>query len=207
VVDLQEIKSHLRKTVLARRDAMDAGSRAASSRAIVRKIVGLTAYGEARTVMAYAGFGSELQTDAFLRHTLNEGKRLLLPRVNRQKKRLDVYEVRDPARDLEAGTWGIREPRLDLCDLADPRAAGFVLVPGVAFDVRGGRLGYGAGFYDRLLSGGVSPQACLVAGAFETQRVEEVPMDEHDVPVDLVVTEKGSYPSGPTRRRTRRRSP
>ena len=207
MVDLQEIKAHLRKTVLARRDAMDAGSRAASSRAIVQKIVGLAAYREARTVMAYAGFGSELQTDAFLRHTLNEGKRLLLPRVNRQKKRLDVYEVRDPARDLEAGTWGIREPRPDHCDPADLRAAGFVLVPGVAFDRQGGRLGHGAGFYDRLLSGSVSPQACLVAGAFETQTVEEVPMDEHDVPVDLVVTEKGSYPPGPTRRRTRRRSP
>jgi 5-formyltetrahydrofolate cyclo-ligase len=204
---LQEVKAHLRKSVLDRRDAMDAGVRAASSRAIVQKIVGLAAYREARTVMAYAGFGSELQTDAFLRHTLNEGKRLLLPRVNRQKKLLDVYEVRDPARDLEAGTWGIREPRPDRCDPADPRAAGFVLVPGVAFDARGGRLGYGAGFYDRLLSGGVSPQACLVAGAFETQTVEEVPMDENDVPVDVVVTEKGTYPTEPTRRRTRLRYP
>lgn len=207
MVDLQEVKAHLRKTVLGRRDAMNAGVRAASSRAIVQNIVGLAAYREARTVMAYAGFGSELQTDAFLHHTLNEGKRLLLPRVNRQKKLLDVYEARDPVRDLEAGTWGIREPRLDRCDPADPRAVGFVLVPGVAFDARGGRLGYGAGFYDRLLSGGVSPQAWLVAGAFETQTVEEVPMDEHDVPVDMVVTEKGIYPTEPTRRRTRRRSP
>jgi 5,10-methenyltetrahydrofolate synthetase len=208
VVELQEIKAHLRKTVLGRRDAMDAGTRAASSRAIVQKVVGLAAYREARAIMAYAGFGSELQTDAFLRHTLNEGKSLLLPRVNRQKKLLDVYEVRDQAQDLEAGTWGIREPRPDRCDPADPRVADFVLVPGLAFDAHGGRLGYGAGFYDRLLSGSVSPQACLVAGAFETQMVEEVPMDEHDVPVDVVVTEKGSHhPPGPTRRRTRRRSP
>ena len=206
MVDLQEVKAHLRKTVLGRRDAMASGGRAASSRAILQKIVGLASYREARTVLAYAGFGSELQTDAFLHHTLNEGKRLLLPRVNRQKKLLDVYEVRDPARDLEAGTWGIREPRPDRCDPADPRAAEFVLVPGVAFDRRGGRLGHGAGFYDRLLSGCVSPQAWLVAVAFETQTVEEVPMDEHDVPVDMVVTEKGTYPTEPTRRRTRRRS-
>jgi 5-formyltetrahydrofolate cyclo-ligase len=202
-VDLQEVKAHLRKTVLGRRDAMDAGTRAASSRAIVQGIIGLAAYKEARTILAYAAFGSELQTDAFLRHTLNEGKALLLPRVNRQKRLLEVYEVRDLTQDLEAGTWGIREPRPDRCVPAAPRVVDFVLVPGLAFDAHGGRLGHGAGYYDRLLSGGVSPHAWLVAGAFEAQMVEAVPMNEHDVPVDMVVTEKGRYPPGPPRRRTR----
>jgi 5-formyltetrahydrofolate cyclo-ligase len=105
-------------------------------------------------------------------HTLNEGTTLLLPGVNLRERTLEVYEVEDPVRDLEAGTWGIREPRLDLCDPADPRAAGFVLLPGVAFDRRGGRLGYGGGFYDMLFSGGVPPCAWLVAAAFGAQIVE-----------------------------------
>jgi hypothetical protein len=74
-------------------------------------------------------------------HTLNEGTTLLLPGVNRRERTLEVYEVEDPVRDLEAGTWGIREPRPDRCDPADPRAAGFVLVPCVAFDRRGGLRG------------------------------------------------------------------
>jgi 5-formyltetrahydrofolate cyclo-ligase len=113
---------------------------------------------------------------------------------------VDVYEVKDPVRDVETWTWGIREPRPDRCDRAVPRAAGFVLVPGVAFDRRGGRLGYGGGFYNRLLSGSVSPHAWLIA-AFGTQIVEEVPLDEHEVPVDLVVTEDGCYPPGTPRRR------
>lgn len=202
-MERKEIKAHLRKTVLGRRDAMDAGTRAALSRTIVREISVLDVYRRAGIVLAYAGFGSELHTDAFLRHTLNEGKTLLLPRVNREKKLLDVYEVRDPAQDLEAGTWGIREPRPDRCTPADPRVVDFVLVPGLAFDANGGRLGYGAGFYDGLLSRSVPPRAWLVAGALETQMVEEVPLEEHDVPVDLVVTESGSYPPGPPRRRTR----
>ncbi|MGH3146985.1 MAG: 5-formyltetrahydrofolate cyclo-ligase [Rubrobacter sp.] len=206
-MERQETKARLREVVLGRRDAMESGTRAALSGAIVREIITLAGYEESRTVMAYAGFGSELQTDAFLRHTLSEGKRLLLPRVNRQERLLDVYEVKDPARDLEAGTWGIREPILDLCAPADPSAAEFVLVPGLAFDSRGGRLGYGAGFYDKLLSASVSPRAWLVAGAFEAQMVQEVPLAEHDVLVDLVVTEKGQYPPGPPRKRTIHRSP
>ena len=202
-MERQEVKAHLRKTVLGRRDALDAGARAALSRTILREISGLDVYRRAGVVLAYAGIGSELRTDAFLRHTLNEGKTVLLPRVNRQRKLLDVYEVRDLAHDLEAGTWGISEPRPDRCTPADPRTIDFVLVPGVAFDAHGGRLGYGAGFYDRLLSGSVSPHAWLVAGAFEAQMVEAVPLNEHDVPVDVVVTEKGRYPPGPPRRRTR----
>ena len=202
----QAAKARLREMVLARRDAMGAATRAVLSQAILEEIAGLPAYRDARAVLAYAGFGSELRTGGFLRRVLDEGKTLLLPRVNREKKLLEVYEVGDPARDLEAGTWGIREPRPDRCAPADPRTIDFVLVPGVAFDAHGGRLGYGAGFYDGLLSGDVSPHAWLVAGAFGVQLVEEVPLDEHDVPVDVVVTEKGSYPPGPPRRRTRPRS-
>ena len=197
----KEAKARLRKMVLDRRNAVDPGTRAASSRVIVRDILGLAAYREARVVLAYAGFGSELETNAFLRHSLDEGKRLLLPRVDRRNRLLEVYEVGDLVGDLEAGAWGIRETRLGRCPVADPRAVDFVLVPGVAFDARGGRLGYGVGFYDRLLAHGVPPTAWRIAGAFEVQMVEEVPMDEHDVPMDAVVTESGRYPPGPLRRR------
>ena len=205
--DIKEIKARLRTTVLGRRDALDAGTRAALSRTIVHEISNLDVYRRASVVLAYAGFGSEIETGAFLRHTLDEGKTLLLPRVNRQKRLLDLYEVRDPPmRDLEAGTWGIREPNPQRCAPADPRTVDFVLVPGLAFDANVGRLGHGAGFYDGLLSGSVPPRAWLVAGAFETQMVEQVPMDDHDVPVDVVVTEKKHYRVRTPHSRTTRRS-
>ena len=193
----QEVEAFLRKTVLGRRDAMDAGIRTALSRAIVRDLFDLAAYRRSGTVMAYVGFGSELQTDEFVFHTLEQGKTLLLPRVNRRKRGLDIYEVRDPVRDLEVGTWGIREPRPDRCARVDPDNIDFVLVPGLAFDARGGRLGYGGGFYDRLLASILSTRTWLVAGAFESQRVERLPLDEHDVPMDVVVTENGHFPPGP----------
>jgi 5-formyltetrahydrofolate cyclo-ligase len=196
MADLQRTKPSLRRRILGRRDAMDPCSRTDLSRAIVRDIVETSVYRRSDTVMAYASFGSELQTDEFMRHVLHQGKILLLPRVNLQKGSLDLYRVRD----LRVGTWGIREPRPDRCVRVDPHAIDFVLVPGLAFDARGGRLGYGGGFYDKLLAHGLSPCAWLVAGAFKSQMVEKVPVDGHDVPMDVVVTENGHYPLGPLSR-------
>lgn len=176
---------------------MDSRTRTALSRAIVWDIVETSVYRRSNMIMAYASFGSELQTDEFLRHVLDQGKILLLPRVNRQRELLEVYWVQDPVQDLQVGTWGIREPRPGRCARVELAVIDFVLVPGLAFDRRGGRLGYGGGFYDKLLAESLSPCAWLVAGAFESQMVEKVPVDEHDMPMDVVVTENGHYPPGP----------
>ena len=128
MADLQETKPYLRSRILGRRDALDPCSRTALSRAIVRDIIETSVYRRSNTVMVYASFGSELQTDEFMRHVLHQGKILLLPRVNHQKGSLDVYRVRDPVRDLQAGTWGIREPRPDRCARVEPHIIDFVLV-------------------------------------------------------------------------------
>lgn len=174
---------------------MDTGTRSALSHDIIDEITDLDRYRRCGVVLAYAGFGSELCTEAFMRRVLDDGKILLLPRVNRGEQRLDIHEVKDPAGDLEAGTWGIREPRPDLCPRVEPAAIDFALVPGVAFDARGARLGYGGGFYDRLLAGCSEPRPSLVAAAFELQMVEAVPLEGHDARVDLIFTEGGKYAS------------
>lgn len=194
----QGTKPYLRKAALARRDAMDAGARAALSRTIIDGITSLGAYRRSGVVLAYVGFGSELQTDAFVSRVLDDKKALVLPRVNRYERRLDIHEVKDPARNLEAGTWGIREPKPARCPSVEPESIDFALVPGVAFDPRGERLGYGGGYYDRLLASCRLSRPLLVAGAFELQMVEKVPLEGHDVLVDLVVTEGGSYAADPS---------
>ena len=197
LADRRETKPSLRKVILGRRDAMDLKTRTTLSRVIVRDLVGISAYRRADAVMAYMSFGSELQTGEFVRHILDQGKVLLLPRVDRRGGLLEVYRVRDPVRDLLVGSWGIREPIPDRCERVEPHVIDFVLVPGLAFDVRGGRLGYGGGVYVKLLADGLSPRSWLVAGAFERQMVEKVPAYEHDVRMDVVVTENGHYPPGP----------
>lgn len=189
-------KDELRREVLRRRDAMGEAERDAASRSIFGKVTSLAAYRRAGSVMAYVGIGSELGTDPFLRSILRDGKTLVLPRVNRAEKVLDLYEVRDLARDLEPGVWGILEPRPDPGSAVEVGAVDLALVPGVAFDRRGGRLGHGAGFYDKLL-GKAGRRPLLVAGAFEVQVVESLPVEPHDVFMDFVATEGSWYPSPP----------
>jgi len=186
-----ETKAALRRAVLRRRDALPEGERALLSGRIVATILDLPTYKNGGVVLAYASFGTELRTDVLLRRVLSDGKALLLPRVERGALRL--YEVRDLAGDMEPGTWGIREPKPGRCPLVEPGGVDFALIPGVAFDRRARRLGYGGGFYDRLLAGGMRGGTPLVSGAFGVQILAEVPTDPHDAPVDLVVTETDTY--------------
>jgi 5-formyltetrahydrofolate cyclo-ligase len=190
---MTENKAALRKEMLSRREALGEDLRSVLSRRVLGKVRDLPSYQRAGTVLAYAGFGDELETEDFLSAVLGEGKRLILPRVNRAKGALGLHEVKRLQEDLEAGVWGIREPGLDL-PLVELDEVDFALVPGSAFDKRGGRLGYGGGFYDRLM-GGRSKRPELVAGAFGIQMVEEVPVGEHDVFMDLIITESSTYPS------------
>ena len=186
-----EAKAALRAVVLRRREALPEEQRASLSSRIVAGVLDLRPYRLSNVVLAYASFGTELRTDGFLRRVLGDGKTLLLPRV--EPDGLTLYEVRDLARDLSPGTWGIREPIPDRCPIVEPGIVDFALIPGVAFDRKGGRLGYGGGFYDRLLPG-LPDDPPLISVAFEVQMVDEVPLGPHDAPVHAVVTEEGIYP-------------
>jgi 5,10-methenyltetrahydrofolate synthetase len=187
-------KAELRMRILARRDALAPEQRASLSAAIFKTILALPAFATARTVLAYSAFGSEPLTGPFLEAVLEGGKALVLPRIDRASRRLALHRVTAPGTDLRPGVWGIREPDPARCPPVGIEVIDFALVPGVVFDVEGGRIGYGAGYYDRLLAGRTDRTA-LVAGAFELQVVEVVPMAEHDRRVDRVVTEHRVYPA------------
>lgn len=142
--------------------------------------------------MAYASFGSEFETGDFLADALARGKTLVLPRVERESRVLQLYQVRDPARQLVAGVWGIRQPRADLCPLVPASQLDFVLVPGVAFTRHCERLGYGGGYYDGFIRG-LSRRPPLVAAAFSLQILPALPVSELDQSVECVVTENAEY--------------
>lgn len=192
---LATTKAELRKQVLARRDALSPTARAGLSQRISARILALGHFRAARSVLAYASFGSEFDTRALIDDVLARGKALLLPRVDRGPRRLCLHRITDLERDLIPGTWGILEPR-PTCPQARLADADWVLMPGVAFTMRCERLGYGAGFYDRLIAEGESDQAArptLVAAAFDTQMVAQLPMSSTDRCADLVVTETAVY--------------
>ena len=186
-------KASLRRAVLARRDASDAVYRSESSRRIADQLLKLPSFDSAAGVLAYLSFGSEFDTSAFVEAILKQGKLLVLPRVNRQLRRLELFAMTDLARDVAPGVWGIREPNPDRCDPATADQIDLILAPGVAFTSRCERLGYGGGFYDRLLSEWPLHRPTVVAAAFRLQIVDALPIDPTDVPVDLVVTEDEIY--------------
>jgi 5,10-methenyltetrahydrofolate synthetase len=184
-------KAGLRKSVLARRDALSAELHLAYSARITSAILALNEYRDARFIAAYMSFGSEFDTSAFIRDILARGKQLALPRIDAEKKNIEMRSVADPDRDLVAGMWGIREPA-ERCPQITLNTLDFVLVPGVAFTGRRERLGYGKGFYDRLIAG-LNPECKLVAAAFSCQVVERMPTTKTDQRVHLVVTEAGQF--------------
>jgi 5-formyltetrahydrofolate cyclo-ligase len=186
------LKADLRKQVLARRDALPVAERRALSARIIRRLLALDAYRGARCVMAYASFGSELETADFLADILAQGKVLVLPGVERGSRTLQLHAVDDPARQLAPGVWGIPQPRAELCPRISASRLDFVLVPGVAFTPRCERLGYGGGYYDGFIRG-LARRPALVAAAFSLQVLQELPVSGRDQSVDRVVTEDAEY--------------
>lgn len=185
---LAQRKRVLRKEVLARRGALSEASRNLDSQLITERLLAQKEIEHAQTLLAYVSMGSEVHTSALLQHVLNQGKRLVLPRVNREKRCLDLFAVNDLLLDLAPGTWGIREPQPKRCEvIADTRSIDVALVPGVAFSAACERMGYGGGFYDKLL-GGWQGECRFIAAAFDLQMVQDLPTGPTDVGVDHIVT-------------------
>ena len=187
---LHERKAVLRTLVLAERDALPLAARSERSQAIVSSIISLPSFSAARSVLLTASFGSEVETGGLIARTLAAGKTLVLPLVNKQARMLELYEVTDTQSELARGTYGIAEPRPDRCRRAVYDEIDWVLVPGVVYADDGYRIGYGGGYYDRLLPL-LPPSAPRVSAAFQLQRRHEVPHGVHDRKVEIVVTETG----------------
>ena len=188
-MDIQARKQALRQSIIAAREKVPAPENLRLSRAVIGFVCDLTAYRQAQTVLGYLNFGAELAAELWVRQALADGKRVLLPRVNRASKHLDLYKVQDLQHDVAPGLWGIREPVVERCTKEDALGTvDFILLPGVAFTREGARLGYGGGFYDKLLAR-MPHRPALVAGAFALQVVQEIPQDSTDRNVGWLVTE------------------
>jgi 5-formyltetrahydrofolate cyclo-ligase len=178
-------KAALRARLLAGRAALGADQRACASIEICSRVRSLPELVGVRAVLGFAAFGSEVDVDPLLADLRRRGVEVHLPWV--EGERLHVAAVADPSTDLVAGWRGVREPR-DRRPVALERLEA-VIVPGLAFDRRGARLGYGGGHFDRLL-GGLRRGTALIGVAFDPQIVDSLPTQPHDRPVDLVVTER-----------------
>ena len=183
-------KAAMRKEMLARRDAMPRPEIDRVGEALTGHLLALPEYAAARSVLATMGIGSEWSTRAFLDRARSDGKAVVLPRLTPPPRRLALYRVDDLDRHLVPGVWNIPEPDPVRCEAFAFADVDFAVVPALAVDRRGYRLGYGAGYFDRLLAGRGARPWCVTAIAAGFI-VEDFPDEGHDVPVDQVMDEGG----------------
>jgi 5-formyltetrahydrofolate cyclo-ligase len=167
--------------------ALDPAARRREEAALSERFPALPGLAAARTVLLYVtAFPEEIATGELLARVLEQGKRLICPRVHRSEGRLALFAVEDPRRDLIPGTRGIPEPAGEGPEVA-PREVDWLLVPGLAFNMEGYRLGRGAGHYDRLLPQlrSDAPRWALI---YDCQWVDDLPVEPHDVPLDGIVS-------------------
>jgi 5-formyltetrahydrofolate cyclo-ligase len=182
-------KAALRVAALAARRSLRTGERATASQAVVERLTGLPELRHAQVVLLYAALTEETDIGAVIAPLHERGARTVFPRVHGD--RLELVAASD-LRTLQLGYRGIQEP---VGPAVDPATIDVVLVPGVAFDPHGGRLGQGGGHYDRLLA--TLPSGTVRIGVcFAAQVVPVVPRDDHDLPVDIVVTDRALYRTG-----------
>ncbi|WJH35176.1 5-formyltetrahydrofolate cyclo-ligase [Paenibacillus sp. CC-CFT747] len=142
-------------------------------------------------VFSYLSFGAEVDTYPLLEFCWRAGIPTAAPRTLSKTKEMKLHLI-STREDVQQGIWGIPEPKPECPELPDTALIGWVVMPGLAFDPKGGRLGYGGGYYDRFLSEYARRHGSLpflLALAFELQLVPEVPTEPHDIPVNAVVTE------------------
>ena len=184
---MSEVKANLRAEMIARRDALPAGERERYARELADSLRALPQYAAARSVLATMSIGSEWDTRAFLERARADGKAIVLPRVSGRPGRLRLYAVGNLDRDLVPGVWDIPEPDAQRCREVALADVDFAWVPALAANRAGSRRGYGAGYFDKLLTGRGSRPYCVVALPAPFVR-DDLPHEPHDVPVDLVLT-------------------
>ena len=188
-MNLASEKQQIRKSILAAREQLTPAMRAVHNAAITERLLKMPEYRQANTVLGYMNFGGEYDSALWISQTLADGKRLALPRVNRHGNTLDLYWIDDLENQLASGLWGIREPIVERCKrLNDINEVEFALLPGVAFGRDGARLGYGGGYYDKLLAQ-MTHRPTLVCAAFGLQIVAQIPQEETDIKTAWIVTE------------------
>ncbi len=176
-------KAHLRRDIAAKRRAIDPQWAKTASERIAENLLSMAVFQSAGTVALYMAIGGEVNLDALFQKCWDLGKRTCIPVFNAEAKIYEMAEVTAETK-YSTGHFGIREP---ISSTPYPtNQIDLMIVPGVAFDRKGNRLGRGGGYYDRLLEGF---SGASVAVAFDFQILPKIPADPHDKPVDFLVTE------------------
>lgn len=193
---MEEKKRKIRQEFLKKRNNLSRDEIKSKSEKIEKELFSLPEFQRAKTVMFYVSFRSEVETEKMTRNALKLKKKIVIPVVHGEK--IVVSEIKNLKKELTKGSFGIKEPKKEFRRRVNQKEIDLVVVPGVVFDKRGGRLGYGRGYYDRFLRSksiksrmSRSRQCALIGLAFDLQIARKIPLVKGDMKVDKIVTESG----------------
>jgi 5-formyltetrahydrofolate cyclo-ligase len=184
-------KKILRKEILTKRKNIDIVEKEKMDRKICDKFYESKYYRDAKNIFIYISYDSEINTKEIINKALIDNKKIYVPRTEFKTRLMDAVEIISLDNLIES-EYGILEPSIEEPHI-EPNELDLIVVPGVAFDRNGGRIGYGAGFYDRYfkkINKDNIKKIQKLALAYDFQILENIPMNEHDVPVSYIITEK-----------------
>ncbi len=185
-------KEVLRKNILKIRKFIEEEERIQKSQSIISTLTNLEEYKNSETIMCYIDFKGEVITSDILNSDINRNKTICVPIISNAEdgsRNIIASVLKDTESELCKGCFGIMEPKSEYIRLLEPQKIDFVIVPGVVFDEKRNRIGFGAGFYDRFLRN-VRNDCVKVGLAYEFQVVDDVPVNDFDIPMDIIITEK-----------------
>lgn len=182
-------KKNLRKNILHSRDLLSINEKTIKDDLILKKLIGLDILNQYSNISCYVNFGSEINTRPILEYILSMKKNLFVPYIDTDNNIMKFAQVKNLNEDLESGYYTILEPKNNLRSGIDHNKIELVITPGVAFSKDKYRTGYGGGFYDKFFAS-LKSNPLKLALSYDFQIIDEIPINEFDIPVDIIITEK-----------------
>ena len=176
-------KNALRQEYRNVRDGISNAIRNIQNDIIYQKFIGLKEYKQAETIFIYASFGSEVETKKIIEKIISDRKNAVIPKCDTKGRTMRAFMIKDLTQ-LRKGAYGIKEP-CESCKEVSKEQIDLAVVPGICFDLKGNRLGYGGGYYDKFLA---DFKGFSVGLAYNECIADEVPAEEHDCKLDLIIS-------------------
>jgi len=185
--DLKQTKSKIRKDMITALESLSEDEIALKTRSIENRLFDFANFVEANITMLYISCPGEVSSGNIISYCLDYRKIIVLPSFDPQKFRIRLYKIDNIEKDLKPGPRGMLEPDTARCKPVPVECLDIAIIPGIAFDEKGGRIGSGEGYYDRFI-----PKLPIttrkVSIAFEDQIIPQIPMESHDKHVDIIIT-------------------
>lgn len=190
-MDIKLEKKKIRDKILEERKKLNSQNIEEISDIIINKVKDLDSYHKSKNIFIYVDFKNEVETKKFIKYMLSDNKKVIIPYTDTKNTNIIPVEIKNLEEDVKVSSYGYLEPNNNETSI-DIDKIDLIIVPGVAFDKRLNRIGFGKGYYDRILQN-KAKNSNVVAIAFEFQVMESIPYDKHDIKMDMIITEKNIY--------------